>query len=223
MKGDSIIVEAHHETAASDIVTAIFPAIEHCGDRYTISVAGQSGSGKSEVTMAIARVMATRGVQAVIFQQDDYFVNPPKTNDKMRRANLPWVGTQEVKLFLLDRHLSSFLHGATEIEKPVVDYAQDAVFYEVMEIGKARAALADGTYTSLLKNIMCRVFIDLDFMETWAHRQKRRRHDSELDPFIDRVLKIEREIILAHKNLADIIVNKDYSITIVNGSLQQRA
>jgi uridine kinase len=221
MKGDSIIVEAHHVMAAAGIVPAILPLLEHSDQRFTISVAGQSGSGKSETATAIALALEPHGVHSIIFQQDDYFVHPPKTNDATRRADIEWVGTQEVRLDLMDEHLKAFADGAGRIEKPLVDYERDTIGFEMMETGGARVGIADGTYTTLLKNVMCRVFIDRDYFDTRAHREKRKRDESELDPFIDRVLEIEHGIISAQKELADIIVNKDYSVTVVSDSLQR--
>ncbi len=220
MKGDSIIVEAHHEVAASDIVPVILRALEHSGKRYTISVAGQSGSGKSETATAIARALEPFGVESVIFHQDDYFIHPPKTNDATRRADINWVGTGEVRLGLMDEHLEAFRSGTRLIEKPLVDYAEDTILSESMDTGTARVAIADGTYTTLLQNLNCRVFIDRDYLDTRAHREKRKRDESELDPFIDRVLEIEHRLISAQKERADIIVNKDYSVTVLNQSFQ---
>ena len=121
----------------------------------------------------------------------------------------------------MDQHLAAFLSGAAEIEKPLVDYHADAVGTEILSPGDARVAVADGTYTTLLKEVMCHVFIDRDYRETRSHREKRRRDESELDPFIDQVLQIEHEIISSHRTLADIIVNRDYSITVVSEQLKE--
>ena len=216
MKGDSIIVEDHHRKAAAGIVPVLLPILENSRQRYAISVAGQSGAGKSETAMAIALALHTHGIESAIFQQDDYFVHPPKTNDATRRENIAWVGTGEVRLDLMDEHLAAFLKGAGEIEKPLVDYHDDTIGSEVMEPGDAQVAIADGTYTTLLNNVMCHVFIDRDYLDTRAHREKRRRDDSELDPFIDQVLAIEHEIISSHKSRADIIVNRNYSSSVVS-------
>jgi uridine kinase len=220
MKGDSIIVEAHHEAAASGIVPVILPLLEQSTGRFTISVAGQSGSGKSETATAIARALEPLGITSIIFHQDDYFVHPPKTNDATRRADIGWVGTGEVHLDLMDEHLKAFLGGAGLIEKPLVDYEKDTILTETVDTGNTRVAIADGTYTTLLQNVNCRIFIDRDYHDTRAHREKRNRDDSELDPFVDRVLEIEHTIISAQKVRADIIVNKDYSVTPVRESRQ---
>ncbi len=61
MKGDSIIIEAHHKAAASEIIPVILPLIEQSDQRFTISVAGQSGSGKTEIATAIALALQSHG------------------------------------------------------------------------------------------------------------------------------------------------------------------
>ena len=213
MRGDAIIVEAHHRKAAEAITPLILPEIEASPGRYTISVAGESGSGKSETATAIAEALAEHGISSAIFQQDDYFVYPPKTNDSTRRKDIGWVGPQEVRLDLLDGHLQAFLADAESIEKPLVVYETDTITSEEIAVKNVRVAIAEGTYTSLLDKVGTRIFIDRDFSETRAHREKRKRDKSELDPFIDEVLIIEHDIISSHKSRADIVINADYSVT----------
>ncbi len=213
MRGDTIIVEEHHRRAAAEIVPALLPRIRESGGKYTISVAGESGSGKSETATAIADALAQEGIDSVIFQQDDYFVYPPKSNDRARRDDIAWVGPQEVRLDLLDEHLNAFRDGAASIGKPLVVYETDSINAEDMPTAEARVAIAEGTYTSLLENVDTRVFIARDYEETRAHREKRKRDAAELDPFIDEVLKIEHAIISEHRARADIVINADYSVT----------
>ncbi len=161
---------------------------------------------------AIASALAQEGIDSIIFQQDDYFVYPPKSNDRARRDNITWVGPQEVRLGLLDEHLDAFRDGVESIDKPLVVYETDSVTAEDMPTAEARVAIAEGTYTSLLENVDTRVFIARDYEETRAHREKRKRDAAELDPFIDKVLKIEHAIISEHRARADIVINADYSV-----------
>ncbi len=212
MRGDSIVVEAHHVRAASGISELVLPLMEGQGGRYTITIAGESGSGKSETATALAEALEAAGKSCLILQQDDYFVYPPKTNDRTRRADIAWVGPQEVHLDLLDAHLKAFREGEAVIEKPLVIYEDDTITSERLDIGGAEVAIAEGTYTTLLANVDTRVFIDRDYEETREHRNKRKRNAAELDPFIDKVLAIEHQIISAHKALAQVIVNDDYSV-----------
>lgn len=210
MKGDSIVVEEHHVKAARGAVGILFLEIEKAGGRYTISVSGESGSGKSEIATALSNELATRGIRCAILQQDDYFVYPPRTNDSARRKDIGWVGPQEVKLDLMDQHLKDFREGKSQVVKPLVIYEEDRIDEETMKFEDAKVAIADGTYTTLLNNVNTHIFIDLTYRDTRKHREKRIRHASELDPFIDRVLEIEHNIISGHKGKAQIIVNKNY-------------
>jgi uridine kinase len=100
------------------------------------------------------------------------------------------------------------------VVKPLVVYERDEVVEETLLLEKAQALIAEGTYTTLLANVDTRVFIDRTYLETRAHREKRARHVSELDPFIDRVLAIEHEIIASHKRDADLIVATDYTVSV---------
>lgn len=212
MRGDKIIVEAHHRNAAKSILRLILPKIEASKGKYTLTVAGESGSGKSETATAIAELLAERNLPSIIFQQDDYFVHPPKTNDRVRREDIGWVGPQEVRLDLLDEHLQDFLNGAARIEKPLAIYEEDRITSEIADTQDARVAIAEGTYTSLLSHAKTKIFIARNYLDTRAHREKRIRDSAELDPFIDDVLQIEHRIISAHRAHADIVIGKDYAV-----------
>ena len=216
MRGDSIVIEPHHKRAAEGICKIILPSLRERDDRFVLTVAGESGSGKSETAAAVAEQLAQSGIQSYIFQQDDYFVYPPKSNDQARRKDINWVGPNEVKLDLLDEHLNAFRNGAKSVKKPLVVYADDSVEEELAEFGDAQVAIAEGTYTTLLNQVNAHAFIDRDFEQTRAHREKRRRDAAELDPFIDKVLTIEHDIISKNKSRADIIVHDDYSVSPAN-------
>lgn len=213
MRGDSIVIEDHHRKAAAGIAPYVLKTLQGNDARIGVTIAGESGSGKSETAAALAEVLIDAGVPCLILQQDDYFVYPPKTNDQTRRADINWVGPQEVKLDLMNDHMAAFVNGAESIEKPLVDYADDAVYSETMETGDARVIIAEGTYTTLLDAAAHRAFIDRNYTQTRKHREKRKRDASELDEFIDRVLEIEHAVISSHKARADIIVNEDYSVS----------
>ena len=212
MQGDSIVIEDHHRKAAAGIAPVVLKTLAKKPGRLGVTIADESGSGKSETAAALAEALGDHGIECVIFQQDDYFIHPPRTNDKTRRADIDWVGPGEVKLDAMDSHMRAFLQGAKAIEKPLVIYEDDTVTTETMATGTARVAIAEGTYTTLIGAATHRAFIDRDYTQTRKHREKRNRDASELDAFIDRVLEIEHGIISSHKALADIIVDEDYSV-----------
>ena len=213
MKGDVIVLEEHHRRAASEIVPAILEKIISKTTRYTITVAGESGSGKSETGKAIQEELEKHGIKSVLLGQDDYFVLPPKSNDAKRREDPEWLGPHvEVKLDVLEQNLKDAIHGADQITKPLVDYNKNSVEEETINLEGVKVVIAEGTYTSLLKNVDTKVFIARNRLDTLEHRRKRNRGDEVGDPFIEQVLVMEHKIIAGHKHLADFIITKDYDV-----------
>jgi uridine kinase len=213
MRGDRILIEEVHYQAARDIVERILPLVEGCNRRYAITVAGEAGSGKSETAMGLAEIFKERGLVCVVFQQDDYFVYPPLTNEASRRKDISWVGPQEVRLDLLDEHIAAATRGKDAIIKPLVHYQEDCITEERVTLGDAKVVIAEGTYTSLLKNVDLRVFIGRDWQDTYETRIKRGR--DLLDEFNQEVMKIEHEIISKHKDIADIVIERDFQVAFV--------
>ncbi len=68
--------------------------------------------------------------------------------------------------------------------------------------------IAEGTYCTTLKNIDFKVFIDRNKMDTVESRKKRAREAQ--DEFLDNILTIEHEIISKHKELANIVISKQW-------------
>lgn len=213
MKGDVIIIEEHHKAAASAIVPSIVAAVQGKEGRYTITVAGESGSGKSETGRAIADELETHGIASVLLGQDDYFWLPPRSNDAKRREDESWLGPHvEVRLDALEQNLIDAISGADEIIKPLVDYDKNSIEEETIDLSGVKVVIAEGTYTSLLKNVDTKVFIARNRIDTLEHRQKRNRGDEVGDPFIEDVLKLEHKIIAGHKQLADFVITRDYDV-----------
>jgi uridine kinase len=213
MKGDIILVGEEHRRAANQIVARLGDEISGCDRRYSMTVAGESGSGKSETGQALADALGEHGITAVVLQQDDYYVLPPRFNDAARRANFAWVGTTEVRLDLLDRHLAEARSGAASIVKPLVIYAENTIAEETLSLEGADVVIAEGVYTSLCKHVDRRVFIARNRLETLEHRMKRGREGA--DPFIEEVLTREHEIISQHRARADIVISRDYDVEFV--------
>ncbi|MBN2044242.1 MAG: hypothetical protein JW757_04405 [Anaerolineales bacterium] len=216
MKGDVIIVEAHHIRAAQAIVPKILPEIKRKPVRYTITVSGESGSGKSETGKAIADELEKEGIKTVVLGQDDYFVLPPKSNDARRREDPDWLGPHvEVRLDLLEKNLQDAIVGINQIRKPLVDYHADRVEEEEVNLEGVKVVIAEGTYTSLLKHVDTKIFIDRNRLDTLEHRKKRNRGDEVGDPFIENILKMEHKMIAGHKQLADFVITKEYDVIAV--------
>ena len=127
MKGDVILIEEHHRAVARLLLPVLLPLFDKTLAKITITVAGESGSGKSETAAAISETLSERGISSVILQQDDYFHLPPKSNHNKRLEDLGKVGPAEVNLGLLNSHIHKFRTGEGKIRKPLVDYENNRI------------------------------------------------------------------------------------------------
>lgn len=216
MKGDILVLQEWHRRAAREIVSHILYAIRRKRSRYTMTVAGESGSGKSEMGKAISDELEKHGITSVVLGQDDYFVLPPRSNDQRRREDAQWLGPHvEVRLDLMEQNLMSAIQGKREIRKPLVDYASNTIEEETISLDGIRVLIAEGTYTSLLKHVDTRIFIARTWLDTLEERQIRNRGKEVGDPFVEQLLGMEHKIIAGHKQLADFLITRDYDVIAV--------
>ena len=204
MIGDKLLITDYHRAGAALALETIRPLL--AADRtVTVTVAGESGSGKSEVGHCIAEALIADGKKALVLGQDDYFKLPPRSNHERRQEDISWVGLGEVKLDLLDEHLDR-LRGrdGKPLTKPLVYFEENEVREETVDGGPYDLVVAEGTYTSTLENVDVRVFINRTYRQTKKARLARGR-----DPdvaFLEQVLEIEHGIISQHKARADVVI-----------------
>ncbi len=211
MRGDILIIGDHHRRAAEEIIELTISAIRAKSGKYFFTIAGESGAGKSEIAYAMDRYLEKINIPAYIIQQDDYFILPPKTNEKARVININRVGPEEVRLDLLNENIRSLSVGQSAIQKPLVIFEEDRITQETIDLASYKVIIIDGTYTTMLEGIDCRVFIDRDRHDTRNDRQKRNREKQ--NEYLESILEIEHNIISRHKEMADLVVSKEYKVT----------
>ncbi len=202
-----------HERAARLILPKIINHIEKKKGRYTISLAGESGCGKTETGKALMKELSKHHLGAIVLGQDNYFNLPPKSNDAQRKADPTWLGPRkEVDLDLLNHHLKEASNGANSIEIPHIEYDTNAETKIKVDLTDIKVIIAEGTYTTLLKNLDTRIFIDANYIDTLKYRKLRNRGNEVHDPFVENILETEHKIIAGHIFLADFVITKDYDV-----------
>lgn len=221
MKGDVVIVTEKHIEAARMIVSQIDEMINRKTKRFVITVAGESGSGKSETGLAIADELEKLGIKSVVLGQDDYFHFPPKINSEKRRDDPDWLGPHvEVNFEIFEKNLIDAIDGASDLKKPLVDYNANTIQTETISLVGVKVVIAEGTYTSLLKHVDVKVFISRNWVNTLEDRKKRNRGNEVNDVFTEKILTMEHKIIAGHKQLADFVINDDFEV--INVELENK-
>lgn len=202
-----------HESAASIIAPKIIDRIKGKGRRYIITLAGESGCGKTETGKALVIELEKTGLGALVLGQDNYFFLPPLANDAARKKDSTWLGPhKEVNLKSLDQNLADAMNGADRIEVPHIDYDTNVETLQPVDIKGTKVIIVEGTYTSLLKHVDTKIFIDADYNDTLKFRKLRNRGNEVNDPFVENILETEHKIIAGHKFLADFVITKDYDV-----------
>jgi uridine kinase len=205
MIGDKLVITDYHRQGAAKIFDAVKAALAKTKLPYAVTIAGESGSGKSEVAAVFAELCNANGFEALILQQDDYFFYPPKTNHNKRLADLRWVGMQEVNLPLIEKHVEKVKGGSSSLTKPLVDYEADKIGEETVSVKGLKVVVVEGTYTTTVVNADFRAFINRNYRQTKKARLTRSR--DPLTEFLEKVLAIEHEIISAHKVKANLVID----------------
>jgi uridine kinase len=195
------------------IVSYLSGKIASKHSRYIISVAGESGCGKSETAKAIAVELEKCGFKTVILGQDQYCYLTPTFNDLRRKEDPEWLGPHvEIKMDLLQKNLNDALQGENIITKPVINPIENSINDINISLIGIKVVIVEGTYATLLKNVDTRVFIDRNRLDTLEDRKKRNRRNEVNDPFTEQILITEHKIIAGHKLLADIVVTKNFEV-----------
>jgi uridine kinase len=213
MKGDIVIVQDHHVKVAREIVPQVITKVRKENRIFIMAIGGESGSGKSEVSLAIANEFTKNEIKTIIFGQDDYFFLPPKSNSRRRRENPDWLGPHiEVNLDLLERNLIDAIQGKSETYKPSIDYNSDIIETQTVDLKGVKVIIVEGTYVSLLRNVDTKIFITRNWLATLEDRKQRNRGNEVNDPFTEQILATEHKIIAGHRYLADFMVTDDYEV-----------
>ncbi|MBN2560730.1 MAG: zeta toxin family protein [Phycisphaerae bacterium] len=213
MIGDKLVITEYHRAAAAkalDIVRKRLgrptSASDGSSTPLAVSIAGESGCGKTETAHCLAEAIEAGGRTCLILSQDDYFRLPPKSNHARRLEDISWVGLGEVQLDLLDAHITALKeHPDKPLTKPLVHFEEDRIGAETIAPGKHDVVIVEGTYTSLLPSVDVRVFINRNYRQTKKARLTRAR-DPDVD-FMERVLEIEHKEISKHRARADVIID----------------
>ena len=220
---DSRFASALEYTAlARDLVALVVPALTAASRTHgiVVGVAGESGSGKTVTAVSLARELEASGVRTGIIHQDDYFLRAPRANHAHRLVHLDDVGPQEVNLPLLALHIAAFRQRRQSVPVPVVEYATDCFLDRRRDFSDLSILVVEGTYALRLDDLDLRIFLEATHEDSRARRAARARDID--DSFVERVLRIEHEIVAAQVAVAHIVIDRQFTIRELPGGAGHR-
>ncbi len=225
-RGDIPHIKPHHVSASSELVPRLVPCIRDVarrGERLVVALGGESGSGKSEIAHLLTLMLRKEGFLGIVIPGDAFFILPPAKNHANRvaadqRGHLnEAVGPHEVDLERLDRILGEARwRSCSVVQMPADCRSISGRRYQdvPVDLDGVDAVFVDLTYSPLLDNAACKVFLERsipDQIDAVRERNLARDPDQDLG-FIRRVLELEREIISPLLQRADIVVDKQYRV-----------
>jgi glycosyltransferase involved in cell wall biosynthesis len=225
-RGDIPHIKPHHISASCELVPRLVPRIRDSaqrGERLTVALAGESGSGKSEIAHLLTLMLRKEGILGTVIPGDAFFILPPARNHANRLAAYQRgrldeaVGPREVDLERLDGVLAKARRRASSVVRIPADCRSiPGRRYEDVPVALdgVDALFIDLTYSLLLDNATFKVFLErsaLDDIDAVRERNLARDPDQDFG-FIERVLELEHQIIGPLVERADIVVDKQYQV-----------
>jgi len=208
MLGDVLLITEKHEAAARDIVPVI---LQNRKDKYIIAVSGESGSGKSELTHVIAKMLRKEGIFCKPIHIDNYYKVLPLERTEWRKKHgiQTAVGYTEYDWDIIYRNIDDFRNSRTST-MPCVDLVTEQVDQLTTDFKGIDMIIIDGLYAIKTEGVDLKIFIELTYHETkkaQVVRGKEPQNDYRMQ-----VLEREHQVVSSLRDRADLFIDMDYKV-----------
>lgn len=208
MLGDVLLITEKHEAAAREIVPVI---LQNRKDKYIIAVSGESGSGKSELTHVIAKMLRKEGIFCKPIHIDNYYkVLPLERTDWRKKHGIQTaVGYTEYDWDIIYRNMDDFRNSRSST-MPCVDLVTEQVDQLTTDFKGIDMIIIDGLYAIKTEGVDLKIFIELTYHETkkaQVVRGKEPQNDYRMQ-----VLEREHQVVSSLRDRADLFIDMDYKV-----------
>lgn len=210
MLGDILLIEEKHRLAAKSIVDHM---LKKGNRRLITAISGESGSGKSELAHAAARLLRKEGIIAKVLHTDNYYkVHPLQRREWRSKHGIEnVVGYDEYDWNAIFKNVSDF-KNSRKSEMPCVDLVTEQVDRLITNFREVDLLILDGLYAIKTESVDVRVFIELTYLQTKEKHTKDARGKEVMDEIRWATLEQEHKMVQALKPKADLLVTMDYSV-----------
>jgi uridine kinase len=204
MLNDILIITKAHEKAARTIFDKV---MEERREKYIITITGEVGVGKCEVSHVLGKLLKEEGILVKIIHMDDYYKIPPAMRTEWRKKHgIRRVGYEEYNWKMINHNLDDFRNNRIS-ELPSVDLMNDHVDKFITNFDQINLLIINGLYSIKIDSADLKVFIELTYKDTFDEQKATGKEP--LDEFRLKVLQREHEVIQTLKSEADFYVDFD--------------
>lgn len=201
MVGDVLIVRPVHDTIAREI----FKILKNDGDlkKIVVSIAGESGTGKSEIAHELRILLKREGFKVKIFHLDNYYdTDPEKRNEIRIKRGIESVGDEEIQWHSLEGDINAFRRGK-KARIPFIDLYTNQKDILTTHFEHIDILIIEGLYATRAMADF-RFFIDLTYHQTKLQREQRKKEVQ--NEFRFQVLEQEHKSVQSHRKLAHYLI-----------------
>jgi len=207
MQNQIITITSKHHAAAEIIFNKV---IEDRTPKYIITVTGEVGTGKSTVSLLLAKLLKEQGIRVKIMDLDNYYKIAPLERKIWRKKNgINKVGLDEYNWDKIYKNIQDFKNDR-KATMPLVDMMTDYVDELTTDFKDVDFLIIKGLYSIKCKESKLKVFIELSYEE--AINRNLYIPMEITDDFRIQVLKKEQEVVQKLKKDADFFIDFDTSM-----------
>lgn len=212
MLGDILLINDMHKAAAAEIYDHYKKDIKRYEERYRyiIGISGESGSGKSELSHALGKLLKEDNIRVKVIHTDNYYKIQPLLREEWRRnKGFDRIGIDEYDWVKIRKTIRDF-REEQECVIPCIDLIPEQVDKLITDFSKIDLLVLDGLYAIDAPDIDMRVFIDLNYQETKINQIIRMKE--EMNEFRLNILEREHLAVSSLRPKADLVVGKAYEV-----------
>ncbi len=211
MLNDLITITPRHENAARMISEKIKELrTSKPNNKMIITISGEVGTGKSTVSIVLARLLKKQSIRAKIIDLDDYYKIPPLERRKWRMEHgITSIGYDEYDWEKVARNIEDFKKGKTS-EMPCVDLITGYVDKLTTSFEGIDMLIINGLYSLKIENADLKVFIEQTYDETRDAQRYSQKED--IDAYRLKVLQREHEVVQSLKENAEFYIDFEQSL-----------
>lgn len=215
MLGDILLITEKHRAAAAVILQHI---LKNKKERMIVGISGESGSGKTELAHALAKLLRKEGLFAKPLHTDNYYKTLPLERREWRTKHgiENVVGWDEYDWDTIHKNIDDFKNSRVS-EMPCVDLVTEQVDRLITNFGEVDMLIVDGLYAIKAEEVDLRVFIELTYLETKEKHTKDSRGKEVMDEVRWATLAQEHKMVQLLKPMADLLINKGYAVHVQPG------